>query len=563
MDKFIYGADSETLEGKPLSFQFYSEHCACDEISFVDEKNAAKIFLAWCDRRKLHVQHVVYVHNLDFDLIEFLWGVHPKLVENGGEFAFDVGKWHISGVYGTPTFCRISNGHNTTIYLINSYSFYRGSLANAAELFCPDLPKLKRPEGLGEKKFTAKDIAFCEYAMRDAEVAFHIGLAIEKLHQEFDLQQCVSVADMAARIFRHRFLTYCIPQPSREVIEMALLSYHGGKNNLACKPGWYSHVTALDISSAYPHAMSVLPAFSNEKLYKRLRVKAMTRSVPDYGVYRVTGQVAKCAWPCVFSHSFKPLSGAIDSVCIQGIELNEALRSGEFKATKIDGWFYDVERDHQAPAFRAFVDDFYSRKEREKDPVMRYMYKTILNSVYGKFIQTRKTSRVTYVDIDAGKVTMASELIAGGMFHPFIASSITAHTRAVMHRYEHQYDALHTATDGIFTQSKRLPNGVKKLGSLSVEVQGDLLLVRNKCYILYSRGGETQSKVFKGKKIAKYALHGFQGSVHDLERMIATGRRKYEVKRPNRLRESLKRKLTPNKFERRQYTLKVGEIPIR
>jgi len=562
MDKFIYGGDSETLEGKPLSFQFYSEHCACDQILFVDEKNAARTFLAWCGKRRPHVQHVVYVHNLDFDLIEFLWGHHPKLVETSGEFAFSVGGWNISGVYGTPTFCRISNGHNKTIYLINSFSFFRGSLAKAADLFCPDLPKLKRPDGLGTKKFTARDTRFCEYAMRDAEVAFHIGLAIEKIHVEFDLQQCLSVADMAARIFRHRFLTYCIPQPSREVIEAALLSYHGGKNNLACSPGWYSNVTALDISSAYPHAMAALPAFSNERLYRRLRSK-LARSVPDFGIYRVTGKVAPCTWPSVFSHSFKPLSGAIDSLCIQGYEVNEALRSGELAATKIDGWFYDAEKDHQAPAFRAFVEDFYRRKESEKDPVMRYMYKTILNSVYGKFIQTRKSSRVTYVDIDSGTITTAAELIAGGMFHPFIASAITAHTRAGIHCYEHDYKALHTATDGIFTQAKRLPSARKGLGSLSVEAKGDLLLVRNKCYILYSPDGETQSRAFKGKRISKYALHGFQGSVHDLERLIATGRRKYEVNRPHRLRESIKRKLTPNKFERREYTLKVGEIPLR
>ena len=33
--------------------------------------------------------------------------------------------------------------------------------------------------------------------MRDAVVAYHIGMALEKLHHEFDLSQTVSVADMA------------------------------------------------------------------------------------------------------------------------------------------------------------------------------------------------------------------------------------------------------------------------------------------------------------------------------------------------------------------------------
>lgn len=561
MDKFIYGADSETLDGKPLSFQFYSEHTACDSIYFVNEKNAAKCFLEWCGRRKRGVQHVVYVHNLDFDLIEFLWGYHPKLVGPGGDFLFKVGSWTIRGVYGTPTFCRISNGHDLSITLINSFSFYRGSLAKAAEIFCPGLPKLARPAGLGEKKFTAHDKGFCRYAMRDAEVAFHIGVAIERLHVEFDLQQCVSVADLAARIFRHRFLSYTIPQPDREIIECALLSYHGGKNNITVPAGWYRGVTALDISSAYPTAMRQLPAFSNEKLYKRLRARNM-REVPPHGVYWVSGTLAECQWPVIFSHSFKPLHGKIADIAVQGHELNAALASGEFKPRKIDGWYYDEEKDHQAPAFRGFVDDFYRRKETERDKVLRYMYKTILNSVYGKFIQTRKTARVAYVDIDAGTVSTASELLAGGMFHPFIASAITAHTRARIHTLEHKYKALHTATDGIFTQQKAQAVG-RGLGSLTVEARGELLLVRNKCYILYSDSGDEKSWAFKGKKIAKYAKHGFQGSVHDLEKLVATGRRKYKVNRPHRLREAIKRGLTPNKFETREYLLKVGAIPLR
>jgi hypothetical protein len=71
------------------------------------------------------------------------------------------------------------------------------------------------------------------------------------------------------------------------------------------------------------------------------------------------------------------------------------------------------------------------------------------------------------------------------------------------------------------------------------------------------------SLVFKGKHILKYALHGFQGRVTDLERLIASNRRKYSVSRPNRLKESLKRGLTPNEFIKREYTLKVGPVALR
>lgn len=566
MTKYIYGADTETIAGHPMTLQFYSEDIACEQIHFVNDDTACKVFIKWCDSLKKDAQHVVYIHNLAFDLIELLWGHHAKLVGPGGDFNFKLGKWNVSGVYGTPTFCRLTNGHNRQIILVDSFSYFRGSLAKAAELFCPDLPKLRRLDGLGTKRFTKRDNLFIDYAMRDAVVTYHMGIQIERLHREYDLQQCVSVADMAARIFRHRFLDYTIWQPSREIITQSLLSYHGGKNNVTEKAGWFEGVTSLDISSAYPHAMRDMPAFSSAKLYKRYTATRGTKQVPDYGVYECTGSVAECDWPSVFSHGFKPLHGAISGVYVQGFELNEALRTGEFKPSKIRGYYYDHERDHTAPALRNFVDTFYRQKEEATDKVLRTMYKLILNSISGKFIQTRKRGTCAYTDIDAGVTTTASELVAGGLFHPFIASAITAHTRARIHKMEHRYGAIHTATDGIFTQSSKAKAEGKGLGAITLEAKdATLLMLRNKCYVLYGKKGPktTPSVVFKGKHIIKYALHGFQGSVTELEKMVSSGRRKYTVTRPNKLKESLKRGLTPNDFVPRDYTLKIGKLTVK
>lgn len=568
VDKIIYGADSETVHGVPNSLQFYSEDVVCEDIFFVNDTSSRRRFIQWCDKRRRNCQHVVYVHVLDFDLVSFLWGQHAKLNTASGDFNFTVGRWTIRGVYGSPTFCRLSDGAHTSIYFVDSFSFFRGSLAKAAKIFCPNLPKLPRLAGLGERRFTSRDNVFCAYAMRDAEIAYHIGKAIEGLHQEYDLQQCYSVAHLAERIFRHRFLGYTIPQPSRDCIEAALLSYHGGKNNVTVAAGWYDGVRSLDISSAYPHAMHEMPAFSNPRAYKRIRIRvSATRAVSlayPYGVYRLRGTVANCAWPSLFSHGFKSLRGAIEGVYVSGFELAESLRAGEFtpKGT-ISGWIYDTDKDPQAPAMRAFVDDFYAKKERETDKVLKYMYKLILNSISGKFIQTRKRGVCAFTDIDAGVTVSAAELEAGGMFHPFIASSITAHTRARIHRLEHQYSAIHTATDGIFTQSNAKLPRESGLGALTQDHAGTLLLIRNKCYVLYTdERTDTKSAAFKGKYIAKEARHGFQGKVADLERLIATGRRTYTVNKPWRLKEALKRGKTPNEFREQSYTLKVGPLPI-
>lgn len=577
MRKMIYGGDTETMRGRPISFQFYGENRS-DMIFIPDPAKATSILLKWCKSLPSRTHHVVYVHNLEFDMVSFFWDHRTALVSTrSGEFDFVVDGWRVQGAYGAPTFCRMTDsGGNRVVMFVDSFSYYRASLAKAADVFCPDLPKLKTPEGLGEKMFTKKDDKFIEYAMRDSIIAYYIGLSLEKLHDEFGIGQTVSVADMAARIFRHRFLKRDIPQVGREWIETSMSAYHGGKNLLSAEPGWYQQVTSIDISSAYPHAMHEFPSFYHSKLYKTYRGYRV-RDVPDIGVYQVTGRVVPCRWPSLFTHDFKPLlGGGVEDLCVAGYELNEAIRSGEFKPSKIIGLYYDAEKDHDDPPLRSFVEDFYERKSTATDKPMRAMYKFILNSISGKFIQTRKNNRDMVISVDHDndsmlKVAEEADLIAGGMFHPFIAAQITAHTRARIHQIEHKYKTIHTATDGVYTQMTVDPKKDKfgkGLGSLTVEGRGDLLMLRNKTYVLYSDKPSdpdkpVKSQAFAGKYLVKYALHGFAGTVYDLEKLVATGTRMYMAKKVNRLRASVKSGATPNEFVDKVYALKVGrDLPI-
>lgn len=573
--KMIYGGDTETMRGQPISFQFYGENRS-DMIFIPDPAKATSIMLKWCKSLPSRALHVVYVHNLEFDMVSFFWDHREELVAHrSGEFDFEIDGWRVHGAYGSPTFCRLTDsGNNRVVMLVDSFSYYRASLAKAADVFCPDLPKLKAPDGLGEKMFKRNDEQFIEYAMRDSIIAYYIGLSLEKLHDEFDIGQTVSVADMAARIFRHKFMTKPIPQIDRAYIEIALSAYHGGKNLLSAEPGWYQQVTSIDISSAYPHAMHGFPSFYHEKLYRAWRGRNV-KQVPDLGVYVVSGRVKPCKWPCLFTHDFKPLLGGdVEGLCVAGYELNEAIRSGEFKASHVSGLFYDAEKDRDEPPLKAFVEDFYERKSTATDKPMRAMYKFILNSISGKFIQTRKNNRSSVITVDDDnssmlKVADEADLIAGGMFQPFIAALITAHTRARIHQIEHEYETIHTATDGVYTQH---PVNAKKfgtgLGSLSIEGIGDLLMLRNKTYVLYSdKPGDpdkpVKSQAFKDKYLVKYALHGFQGTVFDLERMVATGTRLYMTKKVNRLRASVLSGETPNEFVDKTFSLKVSRnLPV-
>lgn len=562
----IVGFDTETMEGPPITVQFYSDHRPkVNACIFVDRDTVLKKTLAHLEKHCRGEDVVCVGHNLKFDLLSLFYPVCDQLVASRyGDFEFTYQGWTISGVYGVPTFARIVKG-DIRLLFIDGFSWFRTSLAQVAKLLCPDLPKLKAPEGLGTRMFTARDDDFVAYAMRDAQVSFHQGVAIAEICAEFDIDQPVSVADMASRIFQRGYIIEPIHNTGPRILEGAVKSYHGGKNNVVqgAAPAWHSHVDAWDLSSAYPHAMTQLPAFSNPRLFAASRVfNPRTRTFPDHGVYCISGKVPRCDWPVIFDHSFKPIQGPFENIWVTGWELNEARRAGEITLSRVHGHVYDTDRDPVThTAFQAYCEDFYQLKSNATDPVRRYMYKTLLNSLYGKFIQSREVEAH-----DGG-----TEWRHGPLFHPFAASLITGHTRAVIHRLEHETQAIHTATDGVFCGANNSPaNGFdwapdRGLGSIECEGRGcELLMLRNKLYILYSDDATAGylSFVRPGKYIAKAAKHGFQGTVKDLEELVMHNRRKYVVETPNTLRIALRDGRTPNKFERREMVLKVAPLKV-
>jgi len=569
---YIIGFDTETMEGPPITAQFYSEQLpAINACLFVTEKDVTQQCLRHIQKHCRTGQYVIYGHNLKFDLLSLFYPFANRLVsKSDGTFSFTYDKWIIEGIYGTPTFCRMVKG-DTSVTIVDSFSWFRSSLARAARLVCPHLPKLVRPKDLGQKLFDQDDMDFIQYAMRDAEVAYHIGMAIDEMHHKFDLRQSISIANMAANIFQQNYISDAAPiyNTGPDVLAGARFSYHGGKNNVypGAAPAWHSHVDAWDLSSAYPHAMTLLPAFSKPRLYQKFRVfRPSLKEAPPFGVYQISGKMASCPWPSLFEsqqRAMKPLNGEFVNTWVTGFELNEALRTDEVKLSSLMGHVYDHENDPVTEtALQRYVKDFYCMKAEAENPVHRFLYKVLLNSISGKFIQQ------TDVEDEDGSIRRQP----GPLYHPFIASLITGHTRAIMHRLEHHTKAIHTATDGIFCGSENSPKDghfdfapKQGLGSITSEGEDmELCLLRNKCYIMYSKtpGDGFKSMVRPDRYIKKYASHGFQGRPEQLETLIVENRRKYSVEKPNTLRMAVRRNKIPNKFEKRELVLKVAPLKV-
>jgi hypothetical protein len=275
---------------------------------------------------------------------------------------------------------------------------------------------------------------------------------------------------------------------------------------------------------------------------------------PQLGIYQVSGTAQPCDWPVLFDHNFKPICGKFADVWVSGYELAHALATDELKVTKVSGYCYDEDKDSEESPFEGYVTDFYRLKSDAADPIMRYMYKILLNALTGKFIQT--SPDFTLADGQLVKINRA-----GGLYHPFCASLITGHTRSIMHPLEHSTQALHTATDGIFAPGKHTGAKEKTLGAIVSEGYGDLALFRNKLYIFYTNTETIDtypSQIFAGRHIMKAARHGFQGTVLALEQMLVNTNRTYKVNKPWKLKTAMKQGKVPNKFEITERKLNIG-----
>ena len=569
----VIGFDTETVEGPPELVQFYSE----DQMNltahiWVNGETVTDKALAFLEKH-CDGDYVMYCHNLGFDLVSLFRPMFSLLCKrSSGEFAFTYNGWSISGVMvsPSPTFCVLEKD-NISIKMLDTGSWFMGKLSAAADLVCPHLPKLAMPEDLGSKYHSPKDTDFIAYAMRDAEVAYHLGKAIDEFHYQWGLEQSWSAANMSQRIFTKHFIDEPIWNPRRDVVADAFKAYHGGKNLVVegAAPAWHYPVDAWDISSAYPHAMTLLPAFSDRNLYRyNYPFKADLREYPVFGVYNIQGYLKRCHWPVLFTSntadpktSFKAIQGKIPpGTWVSGWELNEALRSGELVLNKIKGHWYDADADPvKETPFQRFVTEFYHLKSTADNPIHRTLYKMVLNSISGKFIQKN-----TVEDADG-----RTDVKAGPLWHPFIAALITGHTRAVMHQLEHATQAIHTSTDGIWCYSENSPESfpfapASGLGSIEMEASNcEMALFRNKRYITWTNEETSTPCPFRTDEyryIKKHACHGSPAGLEQLAEAALFEKREFLTNKPNKPRESLRRGLEVNKFQTKRTRFNDGPL---
>jgi hypothetical protein len=209
----VVAFDTETVEGEPLTIQFASR--LGTELLRVTRASILPTFIGGLHRLgRDNALNVAWAHQLEFDIgqafiqVPQIWGD-----ETGSHETFELAFELPGGLRAEFSFKHFASPfHIATIggqrwEFLDTMSFMKISLAKACKLLRLRTRKLPRPPYLGTREPTREEWPQFElYARNDAQAARDLALHILKWHELLGIRPTVSIAQMAATVFRYQFL---------------------------------------------------------------------------------------------------------------------------------------------------------------------------------------------------------------------------------------------------------------------------------------------------------------------------------------------------------------------
>lgn len=531
--------------------------------------------------------HILFAHNLGFDLTAVFDKYREKIFQGTGfKFTYN----DRNGVFLAEIkffthkiwFAQIKLCNDVNIKVVDSHAFtldsshdnIQTSLYQLSRTLKFKFKKREKPSFLGKKPKNPNEWKeLYRYCYAEIKAEYELAEWVLNMHRKYDTTFCVSIAQLAGKIFRKHFLKATIPQIPEHIRKLAEQTIHGGRASVfVSTPCLMFNVKMYDFNSFYPYAISMLPA-STDKFAPH--TKGKWREVNKFdskheGLYLISGFVKPCKYPIIIKSISSMVFASneyVSDIPITSYELKEALRTNEITLKKVHGYVWIPHRKSVNP-FKDYIQHFYKEKCRYKKNEPQYIQaKLLLNSLYGKTYQTlldedSESKNDYYVDHKRKCLVEIQKLWkAGGLYLPHIGSWITSQCRALLHKALHDYQAIDCSTDSFKTTMSLSTSN--KLGGLRKECEGMLMILRPKLYVMFSMRKQREfadsnfpfsvwlknvlpSLEFgKDKDIVKCATHGFWGKPSRLLEMVASDEYFYEVKRMRKIREALRQHKNP------------------
>lgn len=336
----------------------------------------------------------------------------------------------------------VNKSRKRTVRIYDAMQFYISSLDEASETYLGDHKKYegkyqdkKFPNQIEESEMNL----IVEYCKLDCKLTANVmDLWVTKFYDSFKFypKQYYSVGAIAVTYVKTQIDEMPVfKEAPFEVQEIAYASYFGGHFEIYSR-GKHEKIFHYDINSAYPYAMVQMPDFLNGTWIEIKSFKDYLKYKKNVGFYKIHTIVKETRIaPFLFRDAENLIrcpSGEFITH-VTSMELEVALDHYDVEIKFIQGYCF-IPTKNQNKSFGKLVESMYQTRLEQKDPLQKTVYKYLINSLYGKFAQSRPKPR--------------------GLFSPICCSYITGFCRAQLLDAikDNKEDIIMLATDGIFSK---------------------------------------------------------------------------------------------------------------
>lgn len=405
---------------------------------------------------------------------------------------------------------------------------------------------------IGLEKIDVKgDFVNVEYCRRDTEITWKF---VNQMKIHYESIGCKLKSTIGSTALNYFFDTQTVKRPkenyfSTEQLEFMKLGYYGGRTEIFFNKPVEGNIQYVDFNSLYPSVMRRnFPVLNDHCCYFTNKPDFKKEGIL-YGLVESPRNLYVPYLPCRSDNGGLIFPLGEFSGHWTYFEIREAQKIGYkikkiFRALEFDsGNFYP---------FKNFVESLYIKRleaKNKKDDLLSDAFKLIMNNLYGKFGQGREFTKL--LPLASKSDLRETDTIMGSFILRQEIGDYPKHTNMVWSSYTTAYGRhelwlgmqkvrnkkgllIYCDTDSIiFESDKRIFKESGDLGDLKSE--GDFKYAHfklPKLYVLIEKKGE---KKYRAKGVPRL----------NAEEFFETG--KTSFKRPYKLREALRRNLSPKK----------------
>lgn len=419
------------------------------------------------------------------------------------------------------------NNHGK-IRFIDTMNFASMSVESLGELIKE--PKMKQPDFLGKiPKGRIQWQEMRKYNIQDSKVSYK---GMRFLYNGFIGQGATfrnTISGVAMSLFRNKYFKQPpIIQYSTREIESYFKCYYGGRTE-SFKRGTFKDYNYYDINSLYPYCMDTF--YYPDLSYRKIITNGDISNIKEFeGMSHV-----RIRSPKYMRFPLLPKKEADTGKLIfplgswsgyyTHVELRKALELG-YKIEKI---FVSYVFPNKIKFFGDYIKDLYKLRleAKKKGDSIEYVYKILMNSLYGKFAQKFKDREsltpVSLFDYHKNQNENFEELPFENPIYvrmkkdsepslfclPLISAYVTSYARIELWELLNKHNPIYCDTDSIIT--KDIIKESKELGKLKKEFTiKEVIIVKPKFYFMKYIDNEnnvfTKGKI-KGIRLNKYKLN--------------------------------------------------------